>query len=306
MRRQDKLLVIENVEIYNYYKERLINVALSQFSYQNLPETCDRMYFERVLLMNGSAAFYKPKDTDFIVSTGYVYDASGQNGGFDLYGYPTKIRGMGYNATNIETDDFVILFDNMTKTSLMNKIDLYARLLWECHMTFRQNLAAQRTPYLIACNKNEALSYENIINRINGFDPVLKLKDCTSIEDNIKVLDLRKEYIGNELLDSLKTIWNEAMRMLGITGETTKRERLLDGELQMNRMQDTITMSSRLLNRVEFCNKVNKRWGLDVSINLVSADTEFLPYVDPYFDMDGDSSNSETTVKKDKEDENDG
>ena len=123
MRRQDKLLVIENVEIYNYYKERLINVALSQFSYQKLPEYCDRMYFERVLLMNGTAAFYKPKDTDFIVSTGYVYDASGQNGGFDLYGYPTKIRGMGYNATNIETDDFVILFDNMTKTSLMNKID---------------------------------------------------------------------------------------------------------------------------------------------------------------------------------------
>ena len=38
MRRQDKLLGIENVEIYNYYKERLINVALSQFSYQNLPE----------------------------------------------------------------------------------------------------------------------------------------------------------------------------------------------------------------------------------------------------------------------------
>jgi hypothetical protein len=93
--------------------------------------------------------------------------------------------------------------------------------------------------------------------------------------------------------------------MLGITGETTKKERLLDGEIQMNRMQDTITMSSRLLNRVEFANKINKRWGWDVTVNLVAADTEFMPYVDPYFDMDGDSGGQpKSTVEK--EEENDG
>ena len=62
-------------------------------------------------------------------------------------------------------------------------------------------------------------------------------------------------------------------------------------------MQDTITMSSRLLNRVEFCNKVKSKHGIDISVNLVSADTEFLPYVDPYFDMD-DSSSVPSDTKK--------
>ena len=172
-------------------------------------------------------------------------------------------------------------------------------------MTFRSNLKQQNTPYVVATTKNESLSFTNFFNRIFGFEPVIQVKNTANIEEAVKVFDLKKEYLGNELLDALKTKWNEACRMLGITGETTKKERLLDGEIQMNRMQDTITMSSRLLNRIEFCNKVNKRFGMDISVNLVSADTEFLPYVDPYFDEDGDSDKPSPT-RKEKEDETNG
>lgn len=31
-----------------------------------------------------------------------------------------------------------------------------------------------------------------------------------------------------------------------------------------------ISLNSRLLNRVDFCNKANERWGLDLSVNLSS------------------------------------
>lgn len=301
MRRQDKQLVIDNIEIYNYYRERLINLALSQFEWHGLPDTCDRLYFERILLFNGTAAMYKPQGNDFWLSTGYVF-GQGKGNAFDVYGYPTSIMGVGYNATNIATDDFMILFDNMTKQTLMPKIDLYARLLWECHNTFRSNLRQQNNPYIVATTKNEALSFTNFFNRLFGFEPVIQVKNCANIDEAIKVFDLKKEYIGNELLDSLKSIWNEACKMLGITGETTKKERMLDGELQMNRMQDTITMSSRLLNRVDFCNKMNKKYGLELSVNLVSADVEFLPYVDPYFDMDGGGKPSKTVEKEEEVD----
>ena len=160
-------------------------------------------------------------------------------------------------------------------------------------MTFLQNLDKQKCPFIIVADKNTKLSYENIMNKVDGFDNVIYVKNAADIESAVKTFNLNKEYIGNDLLDSLKTVWNEAMHMLGITGETTKRERMLDGELQMNRQQDTITMSSRLLNRVDFCNQVNERWGLDMSVNLVSADTKFLPYVDPFFDKDGDNDVSD-------------
>lgn len=275
MRRQDRELVIDNIQIYNYYRERLINLALAQFEWQNLPDTCDRLYFEKTLLLNGSACMCKPKGTDFWLSVGYI-----PTGQFDVYGYPTNIRGIGFNAKNIETDDWMLLYDNMTLTTLLPKIDLYARLLWECHNTYRSNLKMQNTPYIIATSKNESLSFRNLFNKIFSFDPVVMVKSNVDIDSSVKVLDLKVPYIGNELLDSLKTIWNQALSMLGITGETTKKERMISDELQLNRQEDTISMSARLLNRTIFCNKMNEKYGLDMSVNMVSQNVDFQPFTE--------------------------
>lgn len=265
MRRQDKKLVIENYEIYQYYKERLINIALSQFEWHGLPKTCDRLFFERTLLLSGKAAMLKPRGLDDLVSVDFL-----QVGNFDIYGYPTDIIGIGYNARNIETDDWLILFDNMTKTTLMNKIDLYARLLWECHNTFRSNLQQQVTPYIIATNRNSQLTKENFMLRVQGFQPVVVVKDGEDIKDSITAFQTGVEFRGNEMLQCLKTIWAEALSMLGISAETTKKERLISDEITINRQEDLISLNSRLLNRVDFCNKANERWGLDLSVNLSS------------------------------------
>ena len=54
MTRQDKELVVDNSEIYMHYRERLKNIAIAQFEWHGLPETCDRLYFERALLNQGS------------------------------------------------------------------------------------------------------------------------------------------------------------------------------------------------------------------------------------------------------------
>lgn len=265
MRREDKTLMVKNSEIYLYYKERLINLALAQFEWHGLPETCDRLWFERSLLFNGKAAMYQPTGLDVWLSTDYL-----QVGDFDVYGYPTKIVGIGYNARNIETDNWKILYDNMTRTTLIPKIDLYARLLWEVHNTFRSNLQQQITPYLVATTRNQALTFKNLFNRIFGFQPVIEIKNTENIDEIIKTFNLGVEFKGLEMLDCLKRLWAEALAMLGITAETTKKERLIEGEITLNRQEDNIGLNARLLNRLDFCNKMNKEYGLELSVNLSS------------------------------------
>lgn len=265
MRREDKTLMVQNSEIYLYYKERLINLALAQFEWHGLPETCDRLWFERSLLFNGKAAMYQPTGLDVWLSTDYL-----QVGDFDVYGYPTKIVGIGYNAKNIETDNWKILYDNMTRTTLIPKIDLYARLLWEVHNTFRSNLQQQITPYLVATTRNQALTFKNLFNRIFGFQPVIEIKNTENIDEIIKTFNLGVEFKGLEMLDCLKRLWAEALAMLGITAETTKKERLIEGEITLNRQEDNIGLNARLLNRLDFCNKMNKEYGLELSVNLSS------------------------------------
>ena len=273
MRKIDKKLVIENSELYLYYRERLINLALSQFEWHGMPETCDRLFFEKSLLYNGKACFIKPTGTDFWLSTDYIY-----KGNLDVYGYPTAIRGVGYGQhALIEGDEWEILFDNMTWASLIPKIDLYARLLWEVHNTYRSNLQQQITPYLVLTDRNQSLSIKNIFNRIFGFQPVVEVRNNFDPEA-VKTLDTRVDFKGTELLDNLKVVWAEALSMLGITAETTKKERLLDNEITIDRQEDIISLNSRLLNRVDFCNKMNRKHGFNLSVNLSSEDSSLKPF----------------------------
>lgn len=266
MRREDKVLVIENSQIYRYYRERLINIALAQFEWHGLPDTCDRLYFEKSLLFNGKACMCKPTGTDFWLSLDYIY-----KGRLDVYGYPTDIRGVGFGSHNlIETDEWEILFDNMTFSSLMPMIDLYAKLLWEVHNTYRSNLQQQITPYIVATNRNKELAFKNFFNRFKGYQPVITVSDASNLEEEIKTVDLNVDFKGTDLLNNLKVIWAEALSMLGITAETTKKERLLNDEITLDRQEDMISLNSRLLNRVEFCNKMNAKHGLDLSVNLSS------------------------------------
>lgn len=266
MNYQDTELFIANQEIYNYYRERLINVALSQFEWHGLPDTCDRLYFEKRLLFDGKACMLKPIGSEEWLSLGYV-----TNGSLNVYGYPTDILGVGFNATNIQPEVWEFLYDNMTKQSLLPKIDLYARLLWEVHNTFRSNLKHQNTPYIVTGTKNQELSFKNLFNRIFGFQPYILMKRPEDV-NAIKVFETGVNYQGNELLDSLKVVWAEALAMLGITAETTKKERLIGDEITINRQEDIISLNSRLLNRVDFCNKMNKKYGLELSVNISSED----------------------------------
>lgn len=278
MRREDKRLIVENSHIYSYYRERLINLALAQFEWHGLPETVDRLYFEKCLLFHGKAAMGKVTKTDIWLGLDYIY-----KGTLDVYGYPTDIRLVPANGRNglIEVDEFQFLFDNMTLTTLMPKIDLYAKLLWEIHNTFRSNLQQQITPYLIATTRNESLGIKNLFNRIMGFQPVVEVRN-TFDPESIKTLDTRVDFKGTELLETLKTTWAEALSMLGITAETTKKERLLDNEITLDRQEDIISLNSRLLNRVDFCNKMNKKYGFTLSVNLSSQDLTLTPFQGDY------------------------
>lgn len=275
MRREDKYLVMQNIEIYNYYRERLINMALSQFEWHGLPDTCNRLYFEKQLLYCGTAAMGTPVGTDLWLSLGYV-----NNGQLDVYGYPQSIRLVAANGKNspIAVDKWVLLYDNMTWKSLLPMINLYAKQLWKCHQVYNSNLSQQVTPYVMPIQSaNQKLFAENFFNQLNGFDPMIPIKNNFD-PSQITTVDCRVDFKGKEILETLKIMWAEALSMLGITAETTKKERLLNDEITIDRQEDIISLNSRLLNRVEFCNTMNERYGFNLSVNLSSNDTKLNPF----------------------------
>ena len=311
MRRSDRQLVIENWEIYQFYRNRLENLALSQFEWHGLPDTCDPWYFEKQLLYKGRACFCKPDGTNEIYSLGFV-----EKGSFDGYGYPDKINGIDFLARQYPTDDFALIYDNMKKESIIGMIDLYARKLYEADQTIRSNLRQQVTPYIVPATKNSALSIKNIMMRVFGYSPVITIKgtDMNFLKET-KPLDLRVDFKGNEINDLKESIWSEALHILGIAPSKTKKERMITGEITMDRQEDIVSIQSRLLQRVRFCDKINKRWGLDVNVNLTLFEDDVLqltstfgaePNTDIFGNRKSTAYSNDNDVKTRKEDEEDG
>lgn len=271
--KKNRNLRIENSHIYDHYWSRLLAAALAEFRWNDLPATCDMLFFERSLVYDAQASIYTVAGSpDTWLSTGFVCQS-----GFNVYGFPTKISGVGYNQANIPVDRFVVCYDNVLKESLLPKLELYAKLLYECHNTFRSNLRQQNTPYIIKSERNTLLSIRNFFNNIFGFDPVVEVRPSFDTK-GIDTLDLRVDFKGKELWECLQMIWKDAMSMLGITTQNTKKERLLDNEVQMNRMGDAIALQTRLLTRQDFCDRFNRETGMNISVSLTTESFDIEPY----------------------------
>lgn len=256
---------INNSQIYNYYRSRLINLYMSRFEW-DLPDTCDQWFLEDSFLRSGTACLMQEETTGDWLSLGYVY-----MGNLNLYGYPTEIRGVGYaggnergkmqfDFTNIKPRDknFAIGFDNMARFTPMTTINTFAYLLWEVHMTYRSNLTQQNTPYILTAPKNLMLSVKNIMLKIFGKERVIELNNTQNIKDIIDVLDLKVDFKGKDLLETLATIWNMALAMLGLMNGTQKKERMIEIESDMNQWENLTVLGGTLMARETMLEKAMK------------------------------------------------
>lgn len=256
---------INNSQIYNYYRSRLINLYMSRFEW-DLPDTCDQWFLEDSFLRSGTACLMQEEITGDWLSLGYVY-----MGNLNIYGYPTEIRGVGYaggtergkkqfDFTNLKPREnkFSIGFDNMSRTAPMVTINTFAYLLWEVHMTYRSNLTQQNTPYIITAPKNLMLSIKNLMLKIFAKERVIELNNTQNIEDIIKVLDLKVDFKGKELLETLDIIWNMALAMLGLMNGTEKKERMIKVETDMNQWENLTVLGGTLMAREKMLDKAIK------------------------------------------------
>lgn len=269
-------LITTNQDIYIYYRNRLVNLYMSRFVW-NMPDTCDQWFLERTFLNSATAAILQEEVSDAWLSVGYTY-----YGNLNIYGLPTKIRGVGYGGfTNIKPKQFVIGFDNMARTSALPVIDMFARLLWEVHMTYRSNLQTQARPYIISAPKNMQLSIKNILLKLFGHAPVLELANSFDPEQ-IKVLDLKVDFVGKDILENLQTIWDMALAMLGLMSGTEKKERMITGEADANQWENLASLNSGLMSRRIMIDKLLKMdpsfdWNVEIA-KIPTAELQLTPY----------------------------
>ena len=252
---------------YQFYYNRLKELAISVFDWQNLPDSVDARYLELELFEKGTAIFFEDKDLFlFGEQSTYLCLQCLNNGSFDVYRNPINRRAIGNNGYNRElnADDSVIIYNNLLRTNSSEVIKQYAYRLYLTQRAIDVNINAQKTPIIIQCDESQRLTLMNLYKQYDGNVPFI-FGDRNLDVRSIQVLNTGAPMVAPELDKQRVTIWNDALTYLGITNvNIQKRERLLNDEVARNMGGTMSSRYSRIQARQQACEQINRMFGLNI------------------------------------------
>lgn len=256
--------LMANGATYVQYYNRLMELSMSMFEWKNLPDTVDERYLELGLFSSGCMVFFKD-DVIGELALNMTYQ-----GGFDIYGEPTRRRAYSrYNQfqTTLDKDNSVIIWNNMLRTNSALDVQMFAYRLYNLDRIVDINTNAQKTPVLITCDEKQKLTMKNLYLQYEGNYPVIFGDNNLDIK-SLSVLKTDAPFVSDKIYDLKVKIWNEALTYLGISNiNTTKKERMITDEVIRNQGGTIASRYSRLESRRRAVKKINKMFGLNITVD---------------------------------------
>lgn len=252
-----------NNRTYLQYYNRLTELAISMFEWQNLPETVDQRFLEMCLFSDGMCIFFQDE------VLGYLSLQCMIGGKLNVYRIPMKRRAYATNGYQRELDgtNSVIIFNNYLHTNSMLDVEMFSKRLYNLDRAIDVNANAQKTPVLIQCDESQRLTMKNLYKQYEGNEPFIF--GSKGLDANgLKVLQTGAPYVADKLYELKTQIWNEALTYLGISNiNVVKKERMITDEVTRNQGGTVASRYSRLESRRRACKQINEMFGLDIWVN---------------------------------------
>lgn len=249
---------------YMQYFNRLTELAISMFEWQNLPPTVDPRYIELHLFQNGSMVYFN----DDVVGN-LCLDCL-PNGNFDVYGNPVLRRAYSsYNnyQRDLNEDDSVIIWNNYLRTNSITDIKMYSKRLYLLDRIIDVNANAQKTPVLVQGTEKQRLTLLNLYKEFDGNSPFI-FGDKNLDLNALKCLNTGAPYVADKIYQLKTQIWNEALTYLGISNiNIQKKERLITDEVTRTQGGTIASRYSRLQARREAVDKINAMFGTNIRVD---------------------------------------
>ena len=280
---------LQNQRTYLQYVNRLTELSISMFDWQNLPNTIDARFLELALFNDGMAVFFKDE------VMGYLGLQVMIGGTLDVYRIPITRTAFAQNGYQMKLDqsNSVIIFNNMLHTNSILDVQEMSKRLYEIQRTIDINVIQQKTPKIITCTENQRLVMKNLYAQYMGNEPFI-FGDKNLDLSGIKTFDTTSPYVADKLYDLKTQYWNEALTYLGISNvNTVKKERMITDEVQRNLGGTIASRYSRLFMRQQACEQINKMFGLNISVDY----REDMQVLDTY-DVDKANLSNEIDIDK--------
>lgn len=251
------------IDFYN----RLRLIALTMFEWTGFPEHVNTRYLEKMLYYYGSCCFYDDSDFGLMVAKCNTQNI------MNIYDEPTSVTTISsdplYKPKTLKIDEECVLIRNnveMIPTDF--SIQLFASRLYDCQRSIDTNTNQQKFPFFVLCDKNELLTFKQILSDIQENEVAIYSEKNLNLE-SIKALETGVPFVADKLTMQKHEIWNEAMSFLGINNANTdKKERLITDEVNSNNQLIEMMGEVMLNQRKLACEQINKMFNLHVSVKV--------------------------------------
>jgi len=253
----------KNKVAYLQYVERLTELSIAMFDWENLPDTVDARYLELALFTDGMTVFFK----DDVI--GYLCLKVMATAPWSVYEIPLGRRAYAVNGYQKELteDNSVIIYNNMLHTNSITMVRMFAERLYKLDRAVEINAEAQKTPILLQGSEQQRLTLLNLYKEYSGNAPVIH-GDKNLDLNGLKVLKTDAPYVADKLYQLKTQVWNEALTYLGISNlNIQKKERLISDEAIRSQGGTIASRYSRLESRREACEKINEMFGLELDVD---------------------------------------
>jgi hypothetical protein len=252
-----------NNRTYLQYYNRLTELAISMFEWQNLPKTVDQRFLEMCLFGDGMCVFFQDE------VLGYLSLQCMIGGKLNVYRIPMERKAFATNGYQRELNETnsVIIFNNYLHTNSLLDVEMFSKRLYNLDRAIDVNANAQKTPVLIQCDESQRLVMKNLYKQYEGNEPFIfgsKGLDASGL----KVLQTGAPYVADKLYELKTQIWNEALTYLGISNiNVVKKERMITDEVTRNQGGTVASRYSRLESRRQACKQINEMFNLNIWVD---------------------------------------
>lgn len=254
-----------NRRLYEAYLNQVFQLAIARFEWRGLPATVDPIWLERTILCKGVATIAQPIKGR---KRGLWYAAKMVTDG-ELNVYDRPSRWIAYSREllrfKVTPKNGVIIYDNDTRTPILDALDLAVRELVDIQKTKQVNRFHQKVPYILVTDPDTELSADNLLlNIMSGQPATIANRGITNIETY--PLQTQVPYLGAELTAAEQNVWNRIYTMLGIANVTYKSERMIEDEVRSMSEPATMMALSGLIERRRAADMLSDLTGQEVNV----------------------------------------
>ncbi len=288
--------------INNYIDDMLIKCS-QMFVYNGLPETVPKRILEYMLMINGYVIF---TEVD-----GKYYVFNGGLGGVpnEYYEYTKCIVANPYLKLNKEytiDDDCIIIRNDSRMKGLIPTLEKYGVLQNDCEISLNMLTNVLRSQYIISASDDKTKQNADL------FIKKLIQGDFTCIGENafldgVKIhgIESNANYI-QQFVELNQYIKASAFNEIGLDANfNMKRERLTVNEVELNTSILIPLADDMLENRKIAVEKINEKYGLNITVDLSSVWKMQKETVDKAIVSQNTDTETETTDDTETETTND-